>query len=110
MSDFVDEAPSRETHGQPHSREAEEAVLGSVLVDPEAYFDVSQFLNAEDFYIVRNRWIWEAFARLHERRHPIDYLTVSQELEGQSQLAEVGGPAYLTALINQTPSALRSKR
>ena len=53
-------------------------MLGAVLIDPEAYFNVSQFLAADDFYIVRNRWIWEAFTRLHEKRSPIDYLTVTR--------------------------------
>ncbi len=78
----------------PHSREAEEAVIGSVLINPEAYYDVASYLRADDFYIHRHRWIWETFSRLHERRVPIDFLTVSQELDQQGQLAEVGGPAY----------------
>ena len=81
----------------PHSREAEEAVLGAVLINPEAYYDVASFLRADDFYIHRHRWIWECFTRLHERRIPVDLLTVTEELEQQGQLAEVGGPAYLTA-------------
>ena len=65
----------------PHSREAEEAVIGSVLINPEAYYDVAQFLLADDFYIHRHRWIWESFTHLHERRSPIDFLTVSEELD-----------------------------
>jgi len=52
----------------PHNREAEEAVVGAVLINPEAYYDLAQFLQAEDFYIHRHRWIWEAFNRLHEKR------------------------------------------
>ncbi|MCL4560571.1 MAG: replicative DNA helicase [Chloroflexi bacterium] len=93
----------------PQSREAEEAVLGSILINPEAYYDVAQFLQAEDFYIHRNQWIWETFTRLHERRAPIDYLTVSEELDQQGQLAEIGGPAYLTALIQQVPTSLHAE-
>ncbi len=93
----------------PHSREAEEAVIGSVLINPEAYYDVASFLRADDFYIHRHRWIWETFSRLHERRTPIDFLTVSQELEQQGQLAEVGGPAQLTALINNVPTSLHAE-
>jgi replicative DNA helicase len=93
----------------PHSREAEEAVIGSVLINPEAYYDVASFLRADDFYIHRHRWIWETFSRLHERRVPIDFLTVSQELDQQGQLAEVGGPAYLTALINNVPTSLHAE-
>jgi len=93
----------------PHSREAEEAVLGSVLINPEAYYDVAQFLQGDDFYIHRHRWIWETFTKLHERRIPIDFLTVSEELDQSGQLAEVGGAAYLTALINNVPTSLHAE-
>jgi replicative DNA helicase len=93
----------------PHSREAEEAVVGAVLINPEAYYDVAQFLQADDFYIHRHKWIWEAFTRLHEQRTPIDMLTVSDELDRVGQLAELGGPAYLTSLINQVPSSLNAE-
>ena len=93
----------------PQSREAEEAVIGAVLINPEAYYDVAQFLQADDFYIHRHRWIWQAFNRLHERRVPLDFLTVSEELDQQNQLAEVGGTAYLTALINNVPEKLGLK-
>ena len=93
----------------PHSREAEEAVLGSVLINPEAYYDISEFLNADDFYIHRHRWIWQAFKRLIENRDPIDFLTVTNELEQQGQLGEIGGAAYLTALMNNVPSALHAE-
>jgi replicative DNA helicase len=93
----------------PHSRDAEEAVIGAVLINPEAYYDVAQFLRAEDFYIHRHRWIWEVFTRLHERRMPIDVLTVTEELSQLGQLGEVGGPAYLTALINKVPSSLNAE-
>src|SRR5512146_1037706 len=98
-----------EIQSQPYNRAAEEAVLGSILINPETYFDVAQFLQPDDFYIVRNRWIWEAFTRRHERRQPIDYLTVVEELEKQSQLSEVGGHAYIMALINQTPSSMHAQ-
>lgn len=93
----------------PQSREAEEAVLGAVLINPEAYYDVAQFLQGDDFYIHRHRWIWEAFTRLHEKRMPIDFLTVTEELDEMEQLAEVGGPAYLTALINNVPTSLHAE-
>jgi replicative DNA helicase len=110
MSDVsIDDVATSQIQSQPHSRQAEEAVLGAILIDSEAYFNVAQFLKPDDFYIVRNRWIWETFTRLHERRAPIDYLTVCEELEQQGQLTEVGGPAYVTSLINQTPSSLNAE-
>jgi replicative DNA helicase len=103
------DSPTSSAQVVPHSREAEEAVLGAILINPEAYYDVAQFLSGEDFYVHRHRWIWEAFTHLHERRSPIDFLTVSEELDQQGQLAEVGGPAYLTALINNVPTSLHAE-
>lgn len=93
----------------PHSREAEEAVVGAVLINPEVYYDVAQFLSAEDFYIHRHKFIWEAFTSLHERRTPVDLLTLSEELDRVGLLAEIGGSAYLTSLINQVPSSLNAE-
>ena len=90
----------------PQNIEAEEAVLGSLLIDPEALFRVSPFLRAEDFYIQKNAWIHEAIFALHERREPVDFLTLCDELERRDQLDEVGGTAYITHLINVVPSAI----
>jgi replicative DNA helicase len=90
----------------PHNREAEEALIGAVLINPEAYYDVAQFIRPNDFYIHRHRWIWDCFIRLNERRTPIDLLTVGDELEDMGHLSEVGGPAYLSALVNNVPSVL----
>ena len=101
-------APATST-AVPHSREAEEAVVGAVFINPEVYYDVAQFLSADDFYIHRHKWIWEAFTSLHEQRIPVDLLTVSDELERRGQLSEIGGPAYLTALVNQVPSSLNAE-
>ncbi|MCL4530600.1 MAG: replicative DNA helicase, partial [Chloroflexi bacterium] len=103
MTDYI---PPEETTAPaaptiPHSREAEEAVVGAVLINPEVYYDVAQFLQADDFYIHRHKWIWEAFTGLHEQRIPIDLLTLTEELDRKGQLAEIGGPAYLTSLVNQ---------
>jgi len=93
----------------PQNREAEEAVIGSILINPEAYYDVASFLKGDDFYIHRHRWIWEVYAKLHDQRQPIDFLTVSEELDRRGQLAEIGGLAYLTSLINNVPSSLHAE-
>jgi len=90
----------------PHSIEGEEAVLGSLLIDPEALFRVTPFLKGEDFYIQKNGWIYEAVLALHERREPIDFVTLCDELERREQLEELGGTAYITQLINAVPSAI----
>jgi replicative DNA helicase len=92
----------------PHNREAEEAVVGAVLINPEVYYDITQFLQPDDFHIHRHRWIWEAFTSLHEQRIPVDLLTLSEELDRRGQLDEIGGRAYLTALVNQVPTSLNA--
>ncbi len=114
MTEYIpSEAPTAPTTPSPtavpHSREAEEAVVGAVLINPEAYYDVAQFLQADDFYIHRHRWIWEAFGSLHEQRIPIDLLTLGDELDRKGQLGEIGGPAYLTTLVNQVPTSLNAE-
>jgi replicative DNA helicase len=93
----------------PHSIEAEEAVLGSVLIDPEAIYRVSSFLKADDFYIVKNQWVWSAGLTLHERREPIDFVTITRELAARNQLDELGGPAYISHLINVVPTAIHAE-
>ncbi|MCX7680452.1 MAG: replicative DNA helicase, partial [Anaerolineae bacterium] len=93
----------------PQNVEAEEAVLGSLLIDPEALFRVAPFLRPEDFYVQKNGWIYEAILALHERREPIDFVTLCDELERREQLEEVGGAAYITSLINAVPSAIHAE-
>jgi len=90
----------------PHNVEAEEAVLGALLIDPDGLFKVLPFLRAEDFYLQKHRWIYEAITRIHERRDPIDFLTLTTELEQQEQLEATGGAAYISQLINAVPSAI----
>jgi replicative DNA helicase len=111
MSDLnsSQQTTTTEIQSQPYSREAEEAVLGSVLINPDSYFEISEILKADDFYIIRNQWIWSSFMRLFEKRTPIDILTVSEDLENHSQLAEIGGQAYLISLVNQTPTSLHAQ-
>jgi replicative DNA helicase len=91
---------------QPHNIEAEEAVLGALLIDPDAIIRVATFLRPKDFFLQRNGWICEAILNLHSRREPTDLITLTDELERQNQLAEIGGPAYLTDLINATPTSI----
>ena len=90
----------------PHNIEAEEAVLGALLIDPEGIFRVLPFLRAEDFYLQKHRWIYESIIRIHDRRDPIDFLTLTTELEQREQLEAVGGAAYISQLINAVPSAV----
>ena len=113
MTDYLppeDAAPAAPSPSAvPHSREAEEAVVGAVLINPEVYYDVAQFLQADDFYIHRHQWIWQAFTSLHEQRIPVDLLTLTEELDRKGQLNEIGGPAYLTSLVNQVPTSINAE-
>ncbi len=93
----------------PYSQEAEEATIGAVLVNPVAYFGVASFLQPDDFFILRHKYIWQALTRLVDRSEPIDYLTLTQELRDMDKLAEIGGPAYLTQLINSTPTSVHAE-
>ncbi len=91
----------------PHSVEAEEALLGSILIDTEALDRVS-FLADTDFYIIKHQWVWAALQALHTRHEPIDAVTLRRELEARGQLDELGGPAYLTYLMTVVPTALHA--
>ena len=101
----IDAGPNRSAL---YSLEAEEAVLGSVLINPDAYFEVAPFLRPDDFYLHKHRWIWEVFIHLHDQRIPVDFITVSQELDNRHLLDEAGGAAYLTHLLNTVPTSLHA--
>jgi len=90
----------------PHNVEAEEAVLGALLIDPEGIFRVLAFLRTEDFYLQKHRWTYESILGIHERRDPVDFLTLTTELEQRGQLESVGGAAYISQLMNAVPSAI----
>ena len=90
----------------PANVEAEQAVLGSLLIDPDAIIKVASTLRDADFYREPHQWIYRALFSLHERREPADFVTLVDELERNDQLDEIGGPAYITQLINNTPTAI----
>lgn len=89
----------------PSNVEAEQAVLGSVLLDSEAITRIVGFLRAPDFYLEKHRWIYEAMWDLHDHRDPIDFLSLVSALEQREKLNAVGGSAYLTYLLNTVPTA-----
>ncbi len=89
----------------PQNIEAEFGVLGSIIIDPEAITQVADFLHGEDFYRDANRTIYEIIVQLYEQRIPADFITICDVLERQNRLEEVGGPGYITALINQVPTS-----
>ena len=93
----------------PQSIEAEEAILGALLIDPDAIIRVATILKPEDFYREKHGWIYDTALALHERREPIDFLTVCDELDHRGQLDEVGGPAFITTLINAVPTSVHAE-
>jgi len=86
-------------------RDMEEALIGSVLITPDAYVDAAPLVNAEDFYLHRNRWIWEAFIELFKTDNDFDVLTVKDALETSGHLEDIGGLDYLISLTNRVPSS-----
>jgi replicative DNA helicase len=93
----------------PHDPEAERAMLGSILIDPDAYNQVIQVIQGDDFYIHRHRFIWEAINHLKEQGSPLDFLTLCEELDKSGRLPDIGGTAYLSELINQVPTSLHAE-
>lgn len=93
----------------PFSAEAEQAVIGAVMTNPDAYTVLSENLKGDDFFLKRHQWIWEAIGRVVERHEDVDHLVVSKELQDSDQLDEIGGVAYIMRLINQTPSSAHAK-
>lgn len=89
----------------PHNLEAEQAVLGSVLLDSESLFSVTEILHPDDFYERAHRIIYEVVLLLSERGSAIDLVTVTEELRCQNQLDQVGGPAYIASIAGAVPSS-----
>ncbi|HCH50277.1 MAG TPA: replicative DNA helicase [Proteus sp.] len=89
----------------PHSLEAEQSVLGGLMIDNERWDNVSERVTAEDFYSRPHRTIFMQMQRLLELGKPIDLITLSEALEQNNELENVGGFAYLAELSKNTPSA-----
>ncbi|MGB8648370.1 MAG: replicative DNA helicase [Anaerolineae bacterium] len=89
----------------PSNPDAEQAVLGALLLDPDAITRVAAFLQPPDFYLEKHAWIYEAILDLHDRREPIDLLSVISSLDQRAKLGSVGGSPYLTVLLNSVPTA-----
>ncbi len=82
----------------PHSIEAEQSVLGGLMLDNERWDDVAERVVSEDFYTRQHRHIFTEMHRLQEMGKPIDLITLAESLEQQGQLDIVGGFAYLAEL------------
>ena len=89
----------------PQSIEAEQSVLGGLMLDNRSLDQIADKLVADDFYRKEHRLIYRAISRLCEENSPADVVTVSEQLEKNGELEDVGGLAYLGALAKNTPSA-----
>ena len=89
----------------PNSVEAEQAILGGLLLNNSAWDDVAERVGARDFYRKAHRQIFEVIAQLVEEENPCDLVTVSQALTQLGQLDDIGGMTYLSELARNTPSA-----
>ena len=93
----------------PHDEAAEEAILGSILIDGEAILQVAPFLRPEDFYRERNRWTYDACLALFQRGEAINQVTISHELAGQDKLETAGGPSFLSHLVASVPTSVHAE-
>ena len=92
-------------HLQPQAPELEEAVLGALMIEKDAYSLVSEILRPESFYEHRNQLIYAAITDLAIQQKPIDILTVTEQLRSRGDLEEVGGPFYITQLSGKVASS-----
>lgn len=90
----------------PHDIEAEEAVIGSLIVDPDAIFKIATFLVPEDFFDETNQVIYRACLSVHQRNEVVNQIIVAHELMRQNRLEQIGGAAYLSHLVSITPTPL----
>ena len=93
----------------PHSVEAEQSVLGSVLLDKDAMISVSETLIPEDFYKEAHRVIYECMLKLYNNQSEIDLITLADELRDQGYLDDIGGIAYITSLSTIVPTTSNIK-
>ncbi len=89
----------------PQNIESEKALLGAVMIKPEALHDISDTIAPDSFYAEKHRIIFTAMLELHTRNEPIDLLSLSTRLKEKKSLDQVGGSSYLAELVNGVPSA-----
>ena len=93
----------------PMSLEAEEALLGSILLDPETFLAVSPIVKGSDFFLKKHEILFLTIGGMIHRKEPVDFVTLTKELETLSLLNEIGGSAYLTRIVNSTPTSVNAE-
>ena len=89
----------------PHNLEAEQSILGGLMIDPLAWDQVSTVITEDDFYKVAHRKIYSAVATLYVKNQPVDIITVSNYLTERNEIDAIGGAAYLAEVMNATPTS-----
>ena len=97
---------SLELRTPPSNLEAEKSILGGLMVQPEAFEIVSDILLPSDFYKLVHQKLYKVMLDLHNRREPIDIVTVSNELTSRKELEQIGGAAVLAEIMNEGPTAV----
>src|SRR5687767_2930878 len=110
LSSIVRDAQVEATRVPPQSIEAEQSVLGGLLLDNTAWDRIADIVGEADFYRADHRLIFRHIAKLIEENKPADALTVAASLEMSAALNDVGGQAYLGSLALNTPSAANIRR
>src|SRR4051812_20510090 len=88
----------------PHSREAEEGVLGGLLRDPDTLNVVQQVVRVDNFYLDAHQKVYQAIIDLSQEGQPIDLVLLHERLRKQKQIVDVGGPEYLAKLWDAVPT------
>lgn len=89
----------------PSSRDLEEAVIGSILIECDAYSEIANILKPESFYVEAHKTIYESIVALANNSEPIDLLTVTEHLRKRGKLEECGGAYYISELTNKVGSS-----
>ena len=90
----------------PHSLEAEQSVIGGLMLDNRSWDNIADIVNEQDFYRHDHALIFRAIAALADESKPYDVVTVSEWLGSRKELDSIGGLAYLSILANDTPTAV----
>lgn len=103
MNNYPDNSP-------PHNIDAEQSVLGSIIIDKEAYYKVIEHLGPDDFYRESHRLIFSAIIQQMDENKPVDLVTLTERLRQNGDLEKAGGAAYVSLLINMVPTAANAER
>src|SRR5947209_10689796 len=103
MADTATAVPERTL---PHNLEAEKSVLGAILIHNDAFNHAAEVIDSDDFFRDAHRRIFDKMVALSERHGAIDLVTLKDELGRAGELDEVGGPAYIAALVDGVPRSM----